>query len=90
MNHLYYLTDALQQAGTVDDIDKIVETLEGGSFDTLVGQMHFGLEYYAGIPHVAVWPVPIFEIVGENEYTLHKLYTAEEAEDVFREVYGVR
>ena len=90
MNNLYYLTDVLQQAGTVDDIERIVATMEGGTFDTLVGQMHFGLEEVVGAPRVAIWPVPIFEIVGESEYVVHKIYTAEEAEALFFEVYGLR
>ena len=90
MSNLYMLTQALQQAGTVDDLDKIVEAHETGTFDTLVGPMHFGLEEYIGIPHVGVWPVPIFEIVGESEYLVHKAYTAEEVEDVFLEAYGLR
>ena len=90
MNNLYVLTQALQQAGTVDDVEKLVDALETGTFDTLVGELHYGLEEYIGIPHVLIYPMPIWEIVGENEYLLHKLYSADEVEDVFLEVYGLR
>ena len=90
MNNLYVWTQALQQAGTVEDIDKIIEAFETGTFDTLVGPVHYGLGEVIGIPHVGIYPVPIFEIVGENEYVCHKLYTPEEVEDVFLEIYGLK
>ncbi len=90
-NNLYMWTDALQQAGTVDDIDKIIETFESGAnFETLVGPVHYALGEYIGIPHIAVYPVPIFEIVGKNEYVVHKVYSTDEVEAVFLEIFGLR
>jgi len=101
MNSLYYWTEAFQEAGVVPDrsleeeeyveaIDRIVEVLETSTFDTLVGPMHFGLEEFAGIPHIAVWPVPIFEIVGDAQYDVLEIYSAQEAEEAFLEAYGLK
>ena len=88
---LYVWTDALQQAGTVDDIEKIVETFESGAdFESLAGPVHYGLGEYIGIPHIMIYPVPIIEMVGEEEYVVHKIYSADEAEAVFLEIYRGR
>jgi len=85
---LYAYTDILRQAGTVDDIDKIIETMETGTFDTPIGPMYYGCEALNGIGHVAIWPAPIYEIVGEGEYQVVEIYSPEEAEALAEEVYA--
>jgi len=87
-NILYVYTEALKKAGTVDDVDKIIETLETETFDSLCGPVFFGLEELNGIGHVCIWPVPIFRVVGENEYEIITRYTAEEVEALTLEIYG--
>jgi hypothetical protein len=71
----------------VDDVDKILETMETGSFDTLVGPLSFGGEVLNGYGHVAIWPSPIYEVVGEHEYRVIDVYTIEETEAILAEVY---
>jgi len=88
VNILYVLTDVFRQAGTVDDLDKIIETMETGSFDSLVGPISYGGEVLNGIGHLAIWPSPIYEVVGENEYQVIDLYTVEETEAIVNKVYG--
>ena len=85
---LYVYTDILKQAGTVDDIDKIIETIETGTFATPVGPIHYGCEALNGIGHVGIWPAPIYEIVGESEYQVVEVYSPEEAEALAEEVYA--
>ncbi|MBA7644708.1 hypothetical protein ES703_52453 [subsurface metagenome] len=87
-NVIFVLTDALRQAGTVDDMDKILETLKTGKFDTLIGPLGFGLEALNGIGNVAIYPTPIMRVIDRMEYELLHLYTAEETEDMMLEVYG--
>jgi ABC-type branched-subunit amino acid transport system substrate-binding protein len=87
MNIMYLWTDVLKQAGTVDDIDKIVETMETGTFDTLVGPLSYGGEVLNGIGHLAIWPSPIYEVVGEYEYRVIDVYTIEETKAILAEVY---
>jgi branched-chain amino acid transport system substrate-binding protein len=88
MNIMYVITDVLRQAGTVDDTDKIIETMETGSFDSLVGPIRYGGELLNGIGHLAVWPSPIYEVVGEHEYRVIDVYTPEETEAIVNKVYG--
>jgi ABC-type branched-subunit amino acid transport system substrate-binding protein len=87
LNAMYVWTEVLKQAGTVDDVDKILETMETGSFDTLVGPLSFGGEVLNGYGHVAIWPSPIYEVVGEHEYRVIDVYTIEETEAILAEVY---
>ena len=87
---LYVYTEVLKQAGTVDDIDKIIETMETGTFDTPVGPIHYGCEALNGLGHVGIWPAPIYEIVGESEYQVVEVYSPEEAEVLASEVYAER
>jgi ABC-type branched-subunit amino acid transport system substrate-binding protein len=89
-NVLYVYTDALRQAGTVDDLDKIIETLETGIFDTLVGPFIFGGEMLNGIGHLGIWPSPVFEVVGEHDYRVCALYSPEETVELMEEVFGAR
>ena len=85
-NVLFVLTDALKQAGTVDDIDKIIQTMETEKFDTLIGPIGYGLEELNGIGHLAIYPTPIIQVVGKNEYELLHMYSPEETEAVAVEV----
>ncbi len=87
LNVMYIITDALRQAGTVDDIDKIVETMETGSFESLLGPIYYGGEELNGVGHMAIWPSPIYEVVGEDEYRVIDVYTPEETEALVNEVY---
>jgi len=72
----------------VDDVDKIIETMETGTFDSLVGPIRYGGEALNGIGHLAIWPSPIYEVVGENEYEVLALYTPEETEAIVNKVHG--
>jgi len=87
MNIMYLWTDTLKQAGTVDDMDKIIDTMETGTFDTLVGPLKYGGEALNGVGHIAIWPSPIYEVVGEQEYSVIDVYTVEETEAILSEVY---
>ena len=85
---LQSLTGALQQAGTVDDIDKIVETVHSGMpFDSIVGPMYYGGEAFVGINCLVMMPVAIWEVVGDHEYGLLAYYTPEEAEAITTEAW---
>ncbi|MBE9514022.1 MAG: ABC transporter substrate-binding protein [Chloroflexi bacterium] len=86
LNVMYVLTDVLRQAGTVDDMDKIIETMETGSFDSLVGPISYGGEAINGVGHLGIWSSPIYEVVGEHEYRAD-VYTREETEALVNEVF---
>ena len=83
---LYVMTEALQKAGTVDDVDKIIEMLETETFDTTVGPLKYGGEELDGIGHMLVWPAPIAEI-RDHSYHVIAEYTPEQAEALAIEVY---
>jgi ABC-type branched-subunit amino acid transport system substrate-binding protein len=87
LNVMYVITDALRQAGSVDDIDKIIETMETGTFDSMVGPLSYGAEVLTGIGHMVIWPSPIYECIGEDEYRTLTVYTPEETEAILAEVY---
>ena len=87
VNLIYVLTGALEQAGTVDDMDKIIETMETATFDTMFGPVRLGGEEINGIGHVAIYPSPIYKVIGEEEYELLAMYTAEETEALMLEVF---
>ena len=83
----YVFVEVLKQAGTVDDVDKIIETMETGTFDSPIGPVYFGGEALNGIGHALVYPAPILEVVGPGEYQLLKLYSPEEVEAIAAEIY---
>ncbi len=87
---LFVYTQVLKQAGTVDDIDKIIETMETGTFASPVGPVHYGCEVLNGIGHVAIRTSPIYEIVGESEYRVVESYNPEEVEALVNEIYAER
>jgi ABC-type branched-subunit amino acid transport system substrate-binding protein len=82
------LTGALQQAGTVDDTEKIMEVLQSRTtFDTMVGPVYYGGEGFVGTNCLLMWPVAIWEVVGERDYELLEYYTPEEAEAIAVEAW---
>ena len=85
---VYSLTGALQQAGTVDDTDRIMEVIQSGTtLDSMVGPVYFGGEDLVGVNCLLMWPTAIWEVVGEREYELLDYYTPEEAEAIAVEVW---
>ena len=85
-NVIYFLTGALEVVGTVDDMEKIVEAMETEKFDTMIGPIGYGLEEINGIGHVSIYPTPIMQVVGEEQYELLAYYTPEETEAIAVEV----
>ena len=61
--------------------------METKVFDSLVGPLSFGGEALNGIGHLAIWPSPIYEVVGEDEYRVITVYTPEETEAIMNKVY---
>jgi len=83
-----WLSQALEKAGTVTDVERIIEVLETETFDTSVGPVQFGGEEINGIGHILMLPQPIWKIVGPGEYEIEKVYTAEELEALAKAIYG--
>jgi len=82
------LTGALQQAGTMDDTEKIMEAIHSRTiFDSMVGPVYYGGEALVGVDCLLMWPVAIWEVVGEREYSLLDYYTPEEAETIASEAW---
>ena len=85
---VYSLTGALQQAGTVDDPEKIMEAIHSGTiFDSMVGPVYYGGEAFVGVNCLLMWPVGIWEVVGEREYALLDYYAPEESEAIAVEAW---
>jgi len=84
---LYYMTDALQKAGTVDDIDQIIATLETEDLDTPVGPVRFGLEGIDGIGHQLMMPYRVGEIRGGEYYRVFEI-SIDEGEALVNEIWG--
>jgi len=84
---LYVLTEALKEAGTVDDVDKIMEVLEDESFNTWIGRLRFGGQELIGTDHLLMWPAPIAEIRDHGYYVVAE-FTPEEAYELAVEVFG--
>ena len=82
------LTGVLQKAGTVDDLDTIMETIETRTtFDSMVGPVYYGGEDFVGLNCLLMWPIAIQKVVGEREYELVDYYTPEEAEAIAVEAW---
>ena len=82
------LTRVLQEAGSVDDTEKIIEVIHSRTiFDSTVGPIYYGGEAFVGVNCLLMWPVGIWEIVGEREYRVLDYYTAEEAEAIAVEAW---
>ena len=86
-NVVYCMTGALMAAGTVDDTDKIIESMESGvKYHTTMGDLKYGGEAIDGVGHMIVWPTPIVEISGEGFHVITE-YTPDETEAIASEVY---
>jgi len=83
---LYVLTEALKQAGTVDDVDRVIEALETETFDTWIGSLRFGGQELVGVDHLLMWPAPIAEIEDRDYHVIFEM-SADEAETLAVEVY---
>jgi len=83
---LYVLTEALKQAGTVDDVDRVIEVLETETFDTWIGPLRFGGQGLIGTDHLLLWPAPIAEIEDRDYHVIYEM-SADEAETLAVEVY---
>jgi ABC-type branched-subunit amino acid transport system substrate-binding protein len=79
-------TSALENAGTVDDIDKIIATMETEALDTMLGPLRYGGEGLDGIGHMLLWPAPIAEI-RDDQFVVIAEFPPEEAEALAAEVY---
>jgi len=85
---LQTLTGALQEAGTVGDVDKIMEAIESGvQFDSMMGPVYFGGEAFVGVNYMLMWPQAIWEVVGDRQYKQLAYYTPEEAEAIAVEAW---
>ena len=85
---LYSLTGALKKAGAVDNPEKIMEAIDSRmTFDSMVGPVYYGGEAFVGLNCLLMWPVGIWEIVGEREYEPLDYYTPEEAEAIAAEAW---
>jgi ABC-type branched-subunit amino acid transport system substrate-binding protein len=86
--NLVAITAALQQAGTVDDTEEIMEAIHSrATFDSIVGPVYYGGGDFVGTNCLLMWPVAIWEVVGEREYELLEYYTPEEAEAIAVEAW---
>jgi hypothetical protein len=82
------MTAALQEAGTVDDTEKIMETVHSRAIlDSMIGPVYYGGEAFVGVNCLLMWPTAIWEIVGEREYELLDYYTPEEGEAIAAEAW---
>jgi branched-chain amino acid transport system substrate-binding protein len=62
-------TDMLVKAGTVDDVDQIIATIEAGTYyDTSLGPLRFMGKELVGIDHLLVWPVWVLEISDHDAH----------------------
>ena len=84
---LYFMTDALEKAGTVDYVDQIIDTLERETFDTPAGPVKFGLEELDGIGHLFMMPCWIGKIT-DHEYHVVFEMSIEESEALAIEIFG--
>ena len=87
VTQLYFMTDALKKAGTVDDVDRIIATLETETFDTPMGPVRFGLSEVGGFGRLQIGPCWIGEIRGEEYHVVLEL-SIDEAEALTLEIFG--
>lgn len=69
-SHLLILSQAMQKAGTVDDPDKIMEAIRGGTFDTTIGKWTMSGAKTYGSPVVFGCPSALSTIQGNKEVYL--------------------
>ncbi len=78
----------MQEAGTVDDVDKMLEVMWSGMyFDTPLGPMRFGGEELIGINNLLLWPGMIHEIRDHDCVLVYEM-DPEEAYELACDVYG--
>jgi len=65
-SHLLILSQAMQQAGTVDDTDAVMEAIRGGTFDTTAGKFTMSGEKTYGSAVVFGCPCAISIIEGDK------------------------
>jgi len=75
VNHMMILAQAMEKAGTIDDTDKIMEVIRGGTFDTLTGTFTMSGEKTYGSPILFGSPGTLSMIKGRKEvlFTEHPL-----------------
>ena len=84
------MNQVMQKAGTVDDVDKIMETMWSGEyFDTPLGPMRFGGKELIGINNILLWPGMISE-VRDHELVLVYEMSPDEAYQLACQAYGDR
>ncbi|MBW1812941.1 MAG: ABC transporter substrate-binding protein [Deltaproteobacteria bacterium] len=66
-NHLLILAQAIEKAGTIDDPDKIMEAIRGGTFDTTIGTFTMSGEKTYGSPVVFGSAGALSRIKGKKE-----------------------
>lgn len=66
-NHLLILAQAMEKAGTIDDPDKIMEVIRGGTFDTTIGKFTMSGEKTYGSPVVFGSAGGLSRIKGKKE-----------------------
>ena len=72
----------------MDDTEKIMEAVHSkATFDTMIGPVYYGGEAFVGVDCLLMWPVAIWEVVGERDYELLEYYTPEEAEAIAVEAW---
>jgi len=81
------MTDALKKAGTVDDVDQIIATLETETLDSPVGPVRFGLREVDGLGHQFMMPYWVGEISGGEYHRVFEL-SIDEAEALVNEIWG--
>jgi ABC-type branched-subunit amino acid transport system substrate-binding protein len=78
----------MQEAGTVDDVDKMLEVMWSGVyFDTPLGPMRFGGKELIGINNILLWPGMVHEIRDHDCVPVYEM-TPDEAYDLACDVYG--
>jgi len=87
LTQLYLMTDALEKAGTVDDVNQIIATIETETLDTPMGPVKFGLRELDGIGHQIIMPSWIGEI-RDGEYHVVFEMSTDEVEALVIEIYG--
>lgn len=65
-SHLLILSQAMQQAGTVDDTDAIMKAIRGGTFDTTAGKFTMSGQNTYGSPIVFGCPCALCSIQGNG------------------------
>jgi branched-chain amino acid transport system substrate-binding protein len=69
----YILAQAIEKAGTVDDVDKIKAVMEKEWFETPWGRVRYGGEKIYGVPHQIIHPVFISTLAGGKVRVLERI-----------------